>query len=182
MLYSTIRPAQTSDFPGIRRILNYYITETPANLKLEGLTDGDVSTWVGSFSTTGRYRLLVAVATDNTVLGFVGTVPFNPREAYITSAATTIYLDQDACGQGLGTSLYTSLFETLHGEDLHRLYAGITIPNGASIALHEKVGFQQVALYTEAGRKFGRYWDVVWMERSFQGRGHPRDTPATGPV
>ncbi len=52
-----------------------------------------------------------------------------------------------------------------NGEDLNRAYAGITLPNDASIALHERFGFERIGTYSEVGRKFDRYWDVLWMER-----------------
>jgi phosphinothricin acetyltransferase len=55
--------------------------------------------------------------------------------------------------------------KVLEGEDVHRAYAGIALPNPASIALHERFGFKRVAHFTEQGRKFGRYWDVAWYEK-----------------
>ena len=62
--------------------------------------------------------------------------------------------------------MYQRLFDTLRNEDLRRLVAGITIPNQASIALHRGFGFTEVGVFSENGRKFDRYWDVLWMERS----------------
>ena len=66
----------------------------------------------------------------------------------------------------MGTQLYKSLFAALLGEDIHRAYAGIALPNPASVALHERFGFKKVAHFTEQGRKFGRYWDVAWYEKA----------------
>ena len=68
-------------------------------------------------------------------------------------------------GHGIGRAMYDELFARLGTEDVHRAYAGITLPNDASVALHERSGFHRVAAYTEVGRKFGRYWDVIWLER-----------------
>jgi phosphinothricin acetyltransferase len=65
----------------------------------------------------------------------------------------------------VGASLYGALFEALREEDLHRALAGIGLPNPASVALHRRFGFTRVALFSEQGRKFGRYWDVAWFER-----------------
>jgi phosphinothricin acetyltransferase len=70
-------------------------------------------------------------------------------------------------GQGLGSALYEALLSALEREDVHRAYAGIGMPNPASVRLHERFGFRRVGYYTEQGRKFGRYWDVAWYERSF---------------
>ena len=61
--------------------------------------------------------------------------------------------------------LYKQLFEALEGEDVHRAYAGVALPNEASIRLHLGFGFRQVEVYEEVGRKFGAYHDVVWFER-----------------
>src|SRR5690242_4347674 len=65
----------------------------------------------------------------------------------------------------VGTRVYEELFSSLKGEDVHRAYAGIALPNQASIALHERFGFKRVAHFTEQGRKFDRFWDVGWYEK-----------------
>ena len=78
---------------------------------------------------------------------------------------TSAYLAPELVGKGAGSRLYKALFDSLEGEDVHRAYGGIALPNPASIALHEKFGFKRVALFTEQGRKFGRYWDVAWYEK-----------------
>jgi phosphinothricin acetyltransferase len=77
-----------------------------------------------------------------------------------------VYLDPNVFRMGIGTALYEVLFDALTDEDVHRAYAGITVPNPASFALHERFGFRQVGYYTEQGRKFDRYWDVAWFEKA----------------
>jgi phosphinothricin acetyltransferase len=79
----------------------------------------------------------------------------------------SIYLAPGATGRGLGTALYGALLPRLDREDVHRALAGVTLPNPASLALHERFGFHRVAHFSENGRKLGRYWDVVWLERRF---------------
>ena len=86
-----------------------------------------------------------------------------------TSIETSIYLAPEAIGKGAGSRLYEALFKSLDDQDLHRAYAGIALPNPQSIGLHERFGFKRVALYTEQGRKFGRYWDVAWFEKPLGG-------------
>jgi phosphinothricin acetyltransferase len=83
----------------------------------------------------------------------------------------TVYCAPEATRRGIGTILYTELFKTLDGEDIHRATAGITMPNEASVALHQRFGFVQVGIFTQNGRKFGRYWDVLWMERPMRRAG-----------
>jgi len=65
----------------------------------------------------------------------------------------------------VGLDLYTALFEALAEADIHRIVAGYVPPNAASAALHERFGFKPVGVFTENGYKFGRYWDVCWLER-----------------
>ena len=98
-------------------------------------------------------------------VGFASSSRFRPKPAYETSVETSVYLAPDSVGRGAGTRLYEGLFKALEGEDVHRAYAGIALPNPASIGLHERFGFKRVAHFTEQGRKFGRYWDVAWYEK-----------------
>ena len=68
--------------------------------------------------------------------------------------------------RGLGTLLYAALFDALRGEDIRMAIAGMTLPNDAANALHERFGFTLVGVMHEVGRKFGRYWDVAWYEKA----------------
>ncbi len=68
-------------------------------------------------------------------------------------------------GAALGAVFTQQLFEAIAGEDIHRIIGGYTLPNAATLALHERFGFKQVAVFSEAGRKFGRFWDVGFSER-----------------
>jgi phosphinothricin acetyltransferase len=100
------------------------------------------------------------------VIGYACSSQFRTKPAYETSVETSIYLAPDAVGRGAGSRLYEYLFKALEDEDVHRAYAGIALPNPASIGLHERFGFKRVGHFTEQGRKFGRYWDVAWYEKS----------------
>jgi phosphinothricin acetyltransferase len=144
-----IRPAMRDDLPRLTEIYNYYVVNTPITFEHAGAQ---------------RHRLFVAEDAGR-VVGWAGTGPFRDRAAYDTSTETTIYCAQDATGRGIGATLYREMFDALKNEDINRLLAGITIPNEASIALHRKFGFTEVGVFTECGRKFGKFWDVVWMER-----------------
>ena len=120
----------------------------------------------GSTSTPARkrHRLFVAEDAASSSAGLVPG-PFRDRAAYDTSVETSIYCANDAKGRGIGAMMYRVLLDALKDEDINRVLAGITLPNEASIALHRKFGFTEVGVFTECGRKFDRYWDVVWMER-----------------
>ena len=69
-------------------------------------------------------------------------------------------------GRGLGRSLYQVLFAAIAREDVHRIFAGATLPNAASVRLHEAAGFRQTGVQPEVGRKFGRFWDVAQFFRN----------------
>ena len=106
---------------------------------------------------------------DGDMLGFASSSPFKKRPAYNTSVETSIYLEPDAMGGGVGTTLFGALLELLTADErLHRAYGGIALPNAASIALHEKFGFQLAGTYREVGYKFDKYWDVAWYEKDLR--------------
>ncbi|WOF73670.1 GNAT family N-acetyltransferase [Parvibaculaceae bacterium PLY_AMNH_Bact1] len=160
----TIRWALAADIPQINKIYNHYIRETPITFDIEEKTDEDSAYWLQKLGTTGRYQCFVAVKAD-TVLGWACSGAYRPKAAYGTSVEVSVYLDPNAGGQGLGTALYTRLFEALKDEDVHRALAGVTLPNDASLALHRRFGFTEVGTYSEVGRKFDTYWDVMWLEK-----------------
>src|SRR5438067_5672915 len=106
--------------------------------------------WFSHYGESGRHRLMVALLGDQ-VAGFASSSRFRPKPGYLTSVETSVYLASDAIGKGIGSRLYGELFKSLEGEDLHRAYAGIALPNPASAALHERFGFKKVAHFTEQG-------------------------------
>jgi phosphinothricin acetyltransferase len=164
----TVRPAAEQDLGQLNDIYNRYVVETHFTFDIEPMTIEARQEWFGHHDTTGRYRVLVGVS-DANVIGYASSSRWRPKPAYETSVETSIYLAPDAVGRGIGTKLYEELFKQLQREDLHRAYAGIALPNQASIALHERVGFKRVAHFTEQGRKFDRYWDVGWYEKPLGG-------------
>ena len=161
-----LRSAQASDLPVLTDIYNYYVEHTAYTFDLDPWSLEQRESWLRGFGLSGRYRLLVAEV-NGRVAGYASSARFHPKAAYESSVEVSVYLDGAFAGRGLGTLLYDRLFEELSGEDVHRAYAGITVPNPTSVALHEKFGFQLVARYDEAGRKFGRYWSVEWFEKRF---------------
>jgi len=159
-----IRPALYTDLPRLTEIYNYYVANSPITFDLEPKSVESRARWFEQFGLTGRYRLLVAEEND-LVLGYAGTMRFRAKAAYDTTVETTIYCCPHAMCKGIGSRLYSALFEAIAGEDIRRIVAGYTLPNPASAALHQRFGFQLVGVFTENGRKFGRYWDVAWTER-----------------
>jgi len=163
-----VRPGAEDDLEAINDIYNHYVVETHVTFDDEPMPMEARREWFTHYAAAGRHRLLVA-AEGKTVIGFASSSRLRPKPGYLTSVETSVYLAPDATGKGAGGKLYAELFKAIEGEDLHRAYAGIALPNPASIALHEKLGFKRVALFSEQGRKFGRYWDVAWFEKPLGG-------------
>ena len=160
-----IRPATRSDLPRLTEIYNYYVVHTPVTFDIEPYTVERREAWFAQFGGAGRHRLLVAER-DGGVIGYAGSTRFRPKAAYETTVETTIYCAPDAAGKGIGSRLYAALFEALRGEDIHRFVAGYALPNPATAAIHARFGFKVVGVFSENGRKFGKYWDVCWVERA----------------
>jgi phosphinothricin acetyltransferase len=160
----TIRSATRADLPRLTEIYNYYVINTPVTFDVEPYAVERRETWFGQFGASGRYRLFVAEE-RGVVSAYAGTTRFRPKAAYETTVEMTVYCAAEAVGKGIGTRLYSVLFVALKDEDIRRFVAGYTLPNPASAALHKRFGFKPVGVFTENGRKFGRYWDVAWTER-----------------
>jgi phosphinothricin acetyltransferase len=167
MALVTIRKATREDLRPITEIYNYYVVNTPITFDLAPVTPEARAGWFEEHTSTPRHRLFVAEEAGK-VIGYAGTGQFRDKAAYDTSVETTIYCANEVRGRGVGATLYAALFDALKDADVHRLLAGITLPNDASLKLHRRFGFTDVGVFSECGRKFDRYWDVVWMERSLR--------------
>ena len=154
------------DLEAISEIFAHYVRTSAISFDVEVPSAAWRREWFSVFDTRGRHRLLVARGRRRAV-GYAASVPYRPRAAYVPSVETSVYVAPSHVGQGLGSTLYGALLAELEREDVHRAYAGIAIPNPASVRLHERFGYRRAGYYTEQGRKFGRYWDVAWYERAF---------------
>lgn len=174
-----VRAGIESDLEALTAIYNHYVRETALTFDTAPFTPGQRLPWLLSHPGDGPHRLLVAQDVRNAdepsgaaprILGYATSSAFRPKAAYSTSVEVSVYCSPAATGRGIGTLLYSALFEALAGEDLHRAYAGITQPNASSVRLHERFGFRHIGTYEEVGRKFGRYWDVAWYEKRLGAR------------
>ncbi len=101
---------------------------------------------------------------EGKLMGYAYASSFNVRAAYQWSANTAVYVDSASQGKGIGQALYFELFEALKKQGVHNVFAGITMSNVGSIRFHERWGFERVALYKNAGYKFGAWEDVGWWQ------------------
>lgn len=160
----SVRPGEASDLPALTAIYNHYVEHTHVTFDTEPFSVDQRSAWLSHYASTGPHRLLVASVGDE-VVGYATSSRFRDKAAYETSVETTVYVRNGGARRGVGSALYAALFDAIRDEDVHRAYAGIALPNDASMALHRRFGFVEVGTYREVGRKFGRYWDVTWLER-----------------
>ena len=160
-----IRRVEQDDLPALLAIYNHYVEHTPVTFDIEPRTLAQRQAWLDTFAPAGRHQCFVA-ARDGQAIGWVCSGKFRVRAAYDTSVETSVYLAPEEVGKGLGKRLYGTLFDALSGEDVHRAYGVVTLPNEASVGLHRAIGFVHIGTLDEVGRKFGRFWDVAWYGRA----------------
>ena len=156
--------------PGIARIYNHYIANTLSTFEEAPVTAPDMAARVRS-AQEGGYCWFVAVEGEQ-VLGYAYANILKPRTAYRYTAETSVYIDPDNLRRGLARALYDKLIARLHAANVRQLMGIITVPNPASIALHEQFGFVKVAHLPQVGYKFGQWVDVGYWQRDLGERPH----------
>ena len=101
---------------------------------------------------------------DGQVVGYAYGGAHRDRAAYNRTVEVSAYVGQSLQRSGVGRRLYTELFDRLHGDGYRLLVAGITLPNDASVGIHEALGFERVGVYRNIGFKNGQWWDVGWWQ------------------
>jgi L-amino acid N-acyltransferase YncA len=123
-----------------------------------------------------QYPWLVFEA-DGEILGYAYACSHRARKAYQWSVEVSVYIDERAHKRGVGRALYLSLFEVLRRQGYASAYAGITLPNPASVGLHEALGFTAIGTFSKVGFKFGQWHDVAWLQLRLQDPAEPVPTP-----
>ena len=159
----TIRPAGAHDVPAIQRIYNREILEGVATLDEWPWTDARRRAWLETY----RDEMVIVAQGDATVVGFAHFTPMQ-KFGFRFTREVTVYVDPGHHRGGVGRQLVEALIEGARERDLHVLIARITSENAASIALFESLGFERTALRREFGYKFGRWVDIVEMQRTLQ--------------
>jgi phosphinothricin acetyltransferase len=160
----TIRHAEAADLSALLDIYNFYVLNTPITFDIEPRTLMQRQEWLEQFGHTDRHQCFVALSGGKPV-GWACSARFKEKAAYQTSVETSVYCAPGSTGRGIGRRLYETLFEALPPDNIHRAYAGITLPNEASARLHVSQGFCQIGTQHQVGRKFDRFWDVAMYER-----------------
>ncbi len=157
-----IRKVNLKDARQIAEIYNFYVVETHHSFENEAVSINDMMDRIEAISASCPF--LVCEDDGGEILGFSYATHYKPRSAYQHSVEVSVYLKNDAKHKGIGTRLYEKLFVELGKMNIHAIIAGISLPNDASIKLHEKFGFEKVAHFREVGFKMERWIDVGYWE------------------
>ncbi len=158
-----VRDAVAADGERLASIYNQYIRETTVTFEENDVTAGEMAQRVADQQGAGLPWLVLDV--DGVVRAYAYASPWRARSAYRFSVEITVYLEDGLSGRGLGSALYTVLFERLRARGVHAVIGGIALPNDASIRIHEKFGMRKVAHFEQVGFKHGRWGDVAFWER-----------------
>jgi L-amino acid N-acyltransferase YncA len=158
----SVRPATAFDAEALARIYNYFVLNTVITFEEEPVSAATMATRVAEVQSASLPWLVAEV--DGVVVGYTYASKWKVRSAYRYSVETTIYLEQGREGQGLGTRLYSELLRILREQGIHAAMGGAALPNEASVALHEKLGFERVATFRQVGFKFQQWVDVAYWQ------------------
>ncbi len=161
-----IRPATLEDAAAFCAIYNPYIAGTTISFEEQQVGAADMAQRIADVAAAGLPWLVAC--RDGRLAGYAYATKWRTRPAYRSSVESSVYLDMQDAGRGLGTLLYRALLDALRLLDVHMVIGGIAQPNERSVALHEKLGFRKVAHFSEVGRKFGRWVDVGYWELRLQ--------------
>ena len=156
------RSVETSDSFQITEIYNHFIATSHATFELEPIDVAEMEKRIHETLEAG-YPFLICES-DSGIVGYAYGRKFRPRRAYQHSLEITIYIKPGYERRRIGSQLYENLIAAIKKGDFHSIIAGISLPNDASISLHEKFGFEKVAHFREVGFKFDRWIDVGYWQ------------------
>ncbi|MCP1468813.1 phosphinothricin acetyltransferase [Sphingobium sp. OAS761] len=158
-----VRPAQAADAAACAAIYAPFVTDGWTSFETDPPSADDMARRIADYGASHGW--LVAELADGIVLGYAYGSPHRSRAAYATSADVAVYVAPTAARQGVGRALYDALLPMLKARGIHAAFAGIAIPNDASIALHRAAGFTPVGIYREVGWKLDGWRDVGWWQK-----------------
>ena len=158
-----VRAVAPGDAATMAAIYNHYVRETVVTFEEDEVSAGEMGRRAEEVHRTGHPWLVAERA--GVVIGYTYASPWKTRTAYRFSVESTVYLAPGTMGHGAGTALYSALLDALTARGFHAVLGGIALPNGASVALHEKLGFRKVGHLEQVGFKLGRWVDVGYWER-----------------
>ncbi|HFR3770039.1 TPA: N-acetyltransferase family protein [Streptococcus suis] len=159
----TIRNAEIADSGALVAIYAPYVEQTAITFETQVPTVSEFETRIRKVRE--KFPYLVAEE-GGRIVGYAYAGTYYARAAYDWTVELSVYLDQSARGKGIGSLLYDRLEEELIARGFKNFLACIALPNPASIALHEKRGYEQVAHFKKVGYKFDKWHDIIWLQKS----------------
>lgn len=157
-----IRSAIAADAPQIAEIYNHFIATSHATFEIDAISVDEMETRIGDTLQRG-YPFLVCEDGD-VIVGYTYGRQYRPRRAYQHTIEVAIYIKPGREHQRIGTRVYEQLIAEIRKGNFHAVVAGISLPNDASVRLHESFGFEKVAQFKEVGNKFDRWIDVGYWQ------------------
>jgi len=161
-----IRPASQGDAQAIADIYNHYIANTVVTFEEVPVAPVEMAGRIQGVAAAALPWLVGEVVADEkpVLVGYAYATPWKSRSAYRYSVESSVYLAPGLAGAGHGTALYKALLEALKRSSVHSVMGGIALPNTASVALHERLGFRKIAHLQEVGYKSGQWLDVGYWQ------------------
>jgi phosphinothricin acetyltransferase len=159
----TVRHVERRDAEALRAIYNLEVLESTVTFDIVPRSLEQQLAWIDEHR--GGHPAIVAVNAENGVAGFASLSPYRPRPAYASTVENSIYVRRDLQGRGVGRRLLEELLSVGTAHGFHAVIGRIVGGHEASIALHAACGFELVGVEKEVGRKFGKWLDVVVMQR-----------------
>mgnify|MGYP002524580912 CR=1 FL=1 len=171
-----IRKAVPNDAEALLKIYAPYVKDTAVTFEYDVPTIGEFKNRIANI--TKKYPYLVAIR-DNKIVGYTYANTFKDRAAYDYAVETTVYVDKSCKKSGIGKALYLELEKALAAKNIINLYACIAYPENDdeyltknSVQFHEHLGYKLVGRFHKCGYKFGRWYDMVWMEKFLSAHPH----------
>lgn len=159
-----IRDVNIKDAKQIVDIYNYYVLNSIVTLDLVPFSTQDFEEKIETISNQFPF---IVYEENNVLLGYAYANTFRTKPAYNNTVELTIYLKYDELGKQIGKRMYSELLDQLKKQNYHVVIGGLTLPNDASIKLHENLGFEKVAHFKEVGYKFNKWHDVGFWQLIF---------------
>lgn len=170
-----IRHATPADAEAIRAIYAPLVRDTAISFELEVPSVAEIQRRIASVVPHAPWLVLER---GGQVVAYAYGHMWRERAAYRWTVETSIYVDGSARGRGVGRELYADLLDRLRKQGFALAIGGITLPNPASVALHERLGFRLVGVHTGCGWKMGRWWDVMFLQKELIRRDGELPPPA----
>ena len=169
-----IRSVEVRDAEAVRNIYAPFVSDTATSFESE---TPDITTMEARIRDLREGYPWLVFEAGNNVLGYAYASPHRTRHAYQWCVEVSVYIHAEARNCGIGGALYTALFEILRKQGYVNAYAAITLPNPASVAFHESLGFAPIGVFKQIGFKLGQWHDVAWSHLRLSDGSNPVANP-----